>query len=260
MASPLSARQETTDGSRPEHAPLGEAIARAQPLVAFAVLAGGDAFEGGALPKTAERDAHAYVDTQLIFASGPAHSRARVKAEAVRVLKHNPALVARLARAKAIAVDVVPAGGSLAALGYPRANERAVGLFWDRADWPQARIALRADVLAVDEVLVPHELAHAIHGLAFTKDERALIDRVLTPVFVDRNSIDEAFAIYTEREFCRDFGELERRAPGIYGYVRRQWSEDHVFTRVRRKLYFPHRPLAGPKLGSATSWKRFSSG
>ena len=73
--------------------------------------------------------------------------------------------------------------------------------------------------------------------------------------------MDEVFAIYSEREFCEDYSEAERRAPGIYGITRRQWNEDHLFTRFVRKLYFPHKRLAGREAkerAGARAWQKFS--
>ena len=61
-----------------------------------------------------------------------------------------------------------------------------------------------------------------------------------------RAAIDEAFAIYTEREFVSEFSDIEKKVPGVYGFARRQWDEGQIFTRFVRKLYFPHKPLAGP--------------
>jgi hypothetical protein len=127
--------------------------------------------------------------------------------------------------------------------------EAAAGVFWDHPTWSAARIAYRADELQGDTALVVHEMAHAIHYLAFTREERDAIYAVLRPTFGSRAAMDEVFAIYSEREFLSEFDAGARRAPGVYGAIRRQWSEDHVFTRFVRKLYFPYKPLAGPRVG-----------
>ncbi|HEY4222844.1 MAG TPA: hypothetical protein VGO62_15915 [Myxococcota bacterium] len=264
MAFDLKSRFETTDGSRPTATLLADVRAKALPLAAISILNGGDAFDAPA-STTAARDAIAKANTwaqaKLEFESASKGTKERVRAEAARVLAGNPVLCARMSEARPLHVDVLAPGHSFVALGFPPCtNERASGLFWDHPSWAQARMAFRTEELDRDEVLVVHEVAHAVHGLAFTKAERELIYQVLRPAFVDRSSMDEAFAIYTEREYCKDFGELEKRAPGIYGFVRRQWSEDHLFTRFMRKLYFPHKPLAGPKLAASSSWKRFSGG
>ena len=251
-------RFESTDGSRPSSTPLSEERARRLPLSAFAVLKGGDAFDAvAAAPDGLSQRARCYCDTKLLFDKRvSATSMAKVRRDATVVFSGNPQLLARIEEQKPLRVDIIEPGGSLHAAGYPPStNERCAGLFWDHPSWPEARLAFRSEHL-IEETLVAHELAHAVHFIACTKAERALIDGVLQPAFVDRQSIDEAFAIYSEREFCRDFTALERGAPGIYGFVRRQWHEDHVFTRFIRKLWWPHRPLAGPKLAPA-SWKRF---
>jgi len=54
-------------------------------------------------------------------------------------------------------------------------------------------------------------MAHAIHYLAFTAAERQLIDNLLRPVFGARAAVDEAFAVYSEREFIDDFGARNTR-------------------------------------------------
>ena len=106
-------------------------------------------------------------------------------------------------------------------------------------------MALRQDRLDDLAHLVFHEMAHAVHYLAFTADERDRIYRVLLPTYRSRAAADEVFAIYSEREFLPEFEERERHAPGVYGMARQRWDERHVFTRFVRKLYHPHKPLAG---------------
>lgn len=107
-----------------------------------------------------------------------------------------------------------------------------------------------------------HELAHAVFSLAFTKKEQDLVHAALRPVFGDRATMDEAFAIYSEHELAGGWGDLEKRAPGVYGFARRQWSEDHAFTRFVRKLWFPAKPLAGPRptIEGHRNWNKFSGG
>jgi len=262
MGFDLRSRFETTDGSRPKVAGLDDKRAKALPLSAVTILDGGDAFDAPATAKAAQdalAAATAWAAAKLRFETGPKDKRGFVKAEAARVVAGNRVLCARMAEVKTIRVDILKKGDSFIALGFPPAtNERASGLFWDNPSWDEARIALREEYLESDDVLVVHEVAHAVHALAFTQKERDIIYRVLRPTFIDAANMDEAFAIYTEREFCKDFSELERRAPGIYGFVRRQWNEDHLFTRFMRKLYFPMKPLAGPKMASSSSWKKFS--
>ena len=264
MGFDLRSRFETTDGSRPSSQTLDAKRAAALPLAAVTILEGGDAFDAAAsadATRAALERATRWARDHLRFEKSKRakDAEARVRADAARVLAGNASLCARMAAARPIRVDVLDEGDSFVALGFPAStNERASGLFWDHPSWPEARIAFRFEHLDRDDVLVVHEVAHAVHALAFTEKERASIYRVLRPTFLDHASMDEAFAIYTEREFCKDFGELERRAPGIYGFVRRQWDENHLFTRFIRKLWFPLKPLAGPKLASASSWKKFS--
>lgn len=265
MGFDLRSRFETTDGSRPDARPLDEALGRELPLAAFSVLRGGDAFEAaGAPPADGPARARAYVDDKLdVRRNGcPRALVQRVKDDVARQLSANPTLVARLSRQKPIVVDLVPEGMPMARFGFPpQIYESAAGLFWDQPAWPEARVALREEHLPRDPVLVVHEMAHAIQALSFTKTENALVYGVLRPTFGDRASMDEVFAIYSERELVPAFTEDEKRAPGVYGFTRRQWHEDHLFTRFVRKLYFPHKPLAGPKLGGPrNAWAKFAGG
>jgi hypothetical protein len=259
----LQSRFETTDGSRPEATPLDEADAT--PLAAFTVLRGGDSFEHAAAPPAeGMARARAYVDAQV---SIKRHFAPRAVADQVRAdmavqLSANLPLIERMSRAKPIVVDLVPKKKAMSRYGFPdNVVPNAAGLFWDHPSWSTARIALRVEHLATEETLVTHEFAHAIHYLAFTKEERDFIYKVLRPSFGSRSAMDEVFAIYSEREFCDDFSDAERRAPGVYGITRRQWNEDHQFTRFVRKLYWPHKRLAGresKERAGARAWKSFS--
>ncbi len=254
----VSARFETKDGSRPEAAALGDGVGSQTPLVAFAVLAGGgDAFEGG--PKLADSAATlTLVRAAFVVDGGTAHQRTRVHGDIARMLEHNAKLRGRVQQMKKVSVHIVDEGGRLSDVGFPRnLNESAAGVFWDQPAWPTARIGLVSKHLDQDPVLVVHETAHALHRLAFTRKEQKLVDDNLLPVWGHRAAVDEVFAIYSEREFLAGFGVDERQAPGIYGATRRQWSDDHLFTRFVRKLYFPHKPLAGTKAPRAADWKRF---
>jgi hypothetical protein len=259
MALDLRQRHETTDGSRPTATALADDVAKAHPLVAFAVLAGGgDAFVGTNQRADVEGARAAAVDRFVVF-GGDAAQVARVHGDITRMLTGSPALCARVRRMKRVRVDVVAAGGRLSDVGFPRAmNEGCAGVFWDQPQWPEAKIGLRAEHLAQDAVLVVHEVAHAIHHLAFSAAERKAIDAVLLPVWGNRQDADEVFAIYSEREFSASFGVDEKRAPGVYGATRRQWSDDHLFTRFVRKLYWPGKPLAGEQAPRAAAWKKFS--
>jgi hypothetical protein len=242
---------ETLGGARPEAVPLAEALGAQFPLDAFALLTGGDAFEdlGGAPPVGGEDAARAYVDERVsIDPQGAAASVVEdVRAVMARQLSGNLQLVERLGAGRPIEVVLIPSGAPMWRFGFPKvATPHAVGLFWDDPQWRAGRMALRQEHLGTDPVLVVHEMAHAIHCLAFTKKERELMYRVMLPRFGSRAMVDEVFAVYTEREFGGEFAEREKRAPGIYGLARRQWSENHVFTRFVRHLYFPYKPLAGP--------------
>lgn len=261
----LADRFETADGSRPDAQALAEAVARRLPLVAFSVLAGGDAFEGGSAPADGLARATAFVDERVRVERhrAPREVAAKVLERMARQLAGNPTLLARLSSAPPLVVDLVPERGSFVELGFPAAVlEHAAGLFWGDKSWPAARIALRREHLDTTPMLVEHELAHAVFSLAFTKAEQETAYGHLRPVFGSRAAMDEAFAIYSERELCGSWEPLEKQAPGVYGFTRRQWSEDHVFTRFVRKLWFPFKPLAGPRpaIDGHRSWNKFSGG
>ena len=263
----LSSRRETTDGRRPSAGHLDPAIAARYPLNAFTLLHSGDLFDAGAPPPADGLSAAAAaIDSSVRFtAEGPVVDR--IRGDMVRQLAGHPLLAARMAEARPVRVDLVDGARQMVALGYPRSVARhAAGLFWDRPDWREARIALRRDRLeSPDErTLVFHEYAHAIHYLGMTVEERALVTRVLGPVFGHPADQDEVFAIYSEREFLdeRSFSALERAAPGIYGLCRTDWSEDHVFAAFVKKLYRPALKVrAGDReRAAAQRWKAFSGG
>lgn len=249
MGFDFSDRFETMDGSRPSTAPLADRHAEGLSLNAFALLRGGDVLEGGSSPPPqALTKLRAYIASHIRIMPDtvPGELSTRIKADVEKQLAGNPGLAARLCLAKPIRIDVVPPGGSLTAAGFPAViAERAAGVFWDQPKWEQARIGLRHDHLVDDKALVFHEMAHALFYLALSRAEQNLVYDP-RPSFGSRAAMDEVFAIYTEQEFAGAFGDRELKAPGIYGYVRRQWSEDHVFTRFVRKLYFPARAPAGP--------------
>ena len=255
MIEDLRDRHETTDGSSPEAAPLDAALARKHLLSAFAILEGGDVFElrGGKPPADGPARAAEYVRARLellVHGAGPALLE-RVRKDVARQLAGNVALCARMALAKPIAVELIPPGVSMAKYGYPRAvSANASGLFWNHPDWPRARIALRQDRLELEPHLVFHELAHAIAALAFTEAERTAMHRSMLRTYRSINAVEEVFAIYSEREFTGGASSDALRAPGVYGVARQRWSEEHLFTRFVRNLYFPYKPLAGPPSAS----------
>jgi hypothetical protein len=263
VAFDLRDRFETTDGSRPEARAFSDDAATALALPAFAVLGGGgDAFDGTRLSPDLQQATDA-ARTSFVVVEAGRHPElaARVTSDVARMLVGNQRLAARAARMKRVHVDLVDDGARLSDVGFPASvNEGCAGVFWDQPRWPFARIGLRVDHLRTDPVLVVHEAAHALHRLAFTKAEQKQIDDVLLPLFSSRSAVDELFAIYSEAEFLPQFSDAERRAPGIYGWARRQWSDDHLFTRFVRKLYFPGRPLAGEKAPKAAAWRKFSGG
>lgn len=248
----FSDRYETVDGSRPEPLHLTEAQARAHPIAAFALLDGGDVFEDlqGRPPPDGPTRARAYLDSHLrwVLHGASAAQQAYVTGEMVRMLSGNRALVGRMRLGVRLRVELLPPGARWGRYGYPpQVSPNALGLFWRQPDWPEARLALRQDALDEEPVLVVHELAHALHALAFTREERAHIDRALQRTWRSRADRDEVFAIYSEREFLPGFTEQHREAPGVYGVARQRWHEEHVFTRFVRHLYFPYKPLAGPR-------------
>lgn len=242
------------DGASPTTPHFDAKLAQRSPLSAFALLAGGDAFEvmHGRPPPDGARRAAAYVDTRVrMHAHGASAARQlKVREDIIRMLSGNGELVARMQSARPLDLELIPKGKSLSSYGFPKGSSAtAIGLFWDNPQWDRARIALREDQLDEVPQLTAHEFAHAIHFLGFTTEERALVHRALVRTFLSRAGVDEAFAIYSEREFISAFTEEDKRAPHVYGFARTRWSEDHVFTRFVRHLYFPYRPLAGPKMG-----------
>ena len=264
-------RREMTDGSRPEVTPLSAAAADTHRLPAFTLLEGGDLFDaGGSRPDPHGLDeALMSIEEKVVIRdhAGQKGQVERVRADMVRQLAGNPSLARRMRQAKPVVVDVVSNVAEMVKRGYPaRVSQHASGLFWDKPDWESARIALRADRLDLDieKTLVFHEYGHAIHYLAFTKQERDLIYRILRPVFGHPSDMDEVFAIYTEREFLGPAGyaELEKKAPGIYGYARRQWQEDHAFAAFIKKLYFPHKAVKAGDQGRSAhqQWQKFMGG
>ncbi len=253
---------------------LAEEVAKQLPLAAFMVLRTGDVFDSAGLQprrhnnpdetplytQTKQLSIEEHAPTQNVThkhgalnAQANGHHtiiRTLVEQTVNQLLENNAKLRQRMLAAKPIELDIIPRHRTIASFGYPRwAGKNVAGLFWDQEDWPRARIALRQDRLERDDggALVAHEFAHAIFFIALSKKERTLIYENLSATFGGIRQMDEAFAIYTEKEFLHRFAADKLKAPGVYGYTRRQWSEDHLFTRFIRKLYFPQKPAAGPK-------------
>ena len=266
---PLSSRREMTDGRQPEARHFDETLALRYPLAAFALLRGGDLFDRETPPvaqlsglelaaQAVAKTVHFEVGRELEQSVG------RVRAEVTRQLAGNPELSQRFMLTKPIRVDLVRSRQDMVAMGYPRrVSQTASGVFWDQPKWGAARIAFRLDRLELtqERTLVFHEFAHAIHHLAMSSKERELITQVLRPVFGHPADQDEVFAIYSEREFLgvEAFSKLEQAAPGVYGWCRRQWNEDHIFAAFVKKLYHPlQRIRAGDRDRAAgRRWKSF---
>jgi hypothetical protein len=247
-----------TGGQVPATPNLDAKVGAKLPLGAFSILAGGDAFEmaAGKPPAQGPATAQAYLKRQITLDhhGAPPELAARVTGDIVRLLSGNPQLCGRLSAAKAITIDLIRPGEPFTRHGYPRGSSKnAIGLFWDEASWARARIALRQERLAEVPQLTIHEMAHAIHFLAFTTEERDLVYRTLLRTYRSKPAVDEAFALYSEREFIDEFSKEDKRAPGVYGLARQRWSEDHLFTRFVRNLFFPYKPLAGPKTAGPAS-------
>ena len=239
-----------TDEAAPRTPNFDGALAKKRPLSAFALLEGGDVFEsvGGKPPREGPARARAYAASKLVFHLHGAglELAERVRKDVTRLVEANLELLSRLEVARPIDIELVPPGQPLSRYGFPKSTHpNAVGLFWDDPTWASARMALRQEKLAEVPQLAVHEMAHAIHFLAFTREERDLIYRVLLRTYGAKSAVDEVFAIYTEREFLGRWTEHDKQAPGVYGMARQRWSEDHGFTRFVRHLYYPDKPLAG---------------
>jgi hypothetical protein len=238
------------EGPGPVGAHFDPALASKHPLSAFALLLGGDVFEtvNGRPPADGRNRAQAYLRSVVVEGHGaPPEKLQQVADDVLRLLSGNPQLVSRLGAARPLEIQLIPEGKPMSRYGFPKSSPPdAVGLFWDDPAWKAARIGLRQEHLGKIPQLTVHEMAHAIHFLAFTQEERDMIYRVLLRTYGTRAAVDEAFAVYSEREFLEGFTAHDKRAPHIYGHVRRRWSEEHVFTRFVRYLYFPYKKLAGP--------------
>lgn len=254
MAFDLKDRFETSDGSRPDASPLSQAHGDKLPLTAFTVLSGGDVFESSGRGIVDKKSALAYCQSKVRINPHGAQPQLvqKVTGDIANQLAANAPLLQRMQLTRSIVVELIPPNQAMAKYGFPKnCSATAAGLFWNKPDWDQARIALRQEHLLSDPSLVFHEMGHAIHYLGFTQKERELIYRVLQPTFFNRMAMDEVFAIYGERELAGEYDKRAKKAPGVYGFTRRQWSENHVFTRFVRKLYFPHKPTAGHKMAPA---------
>lgn len=249
MAFDLRDRFETTDGSRPDGRGLAVEHVDRFPLSSVEVLRGGDVFDsvsGKASPE-GPRLLRRWLSENV---SVEGDHREDFAKDAEKLLFANPQLLRRMLVMKPLKVTFLAPGEAPKRRGLPRAiRSRAAGLFWDHPRWETAQIFYRSEFVDDEPALIAHEIGHAIHYLALGAKERELTYAALRRTFGSTAAMDEVFAIYTEREFLsHSFSSRDLDGPGVYGAIRRQWSDDHVFTRFIRKLYYPHKPLAGPKL------------
>ena len=249
----LTDRFETTDGSTPHAAGITNEHSASNRIAAFNILRGGDVFdtESGSQQRPDKESVTNWVRSHIVFKTNgvPKEICQRIAQDMIAQLGFNKNLVRRLQHSKLIQIDLIPPNQPMGKFGFPKQiSPHISGFFWNHPSWAKARIAFRAELIGQDPALVVHEMAHAIHYLAFTQEERSLIYDFLRPAFGHRQAMDEVFAIYSEREFIQEFSPEEKEVQGIYGFTRTQWSENHVFTRFIRKLYFPTKPLAGPRL------------
>jgi hypothetical protein len=212
-------------------------------LSAFSLLRGGDLFERKQKPpRTEPALVSRYAGEKLkLFAKRIAKPEQDGAMEGVlRVLRGNPALCRRMLQAKSIDLVLVPKGRDFREHGFPpNTNPNAAGIFWTSAREERAKLALREEDILSRPHLMIHEMAHAVHFLAFTQKEREDIDRALLPVYLNRRWVEEAVAIYAEKAFGAVYDERELDAPGLYGKTRREWHDRHVFALFMSELMRP---------------------
>lgn len=215
-------------------------------LSAFTLVRGGDLFER----PSAER-ARSSPELVALFAGerlrlianrAAAPEKDAAMAGVLRVVEGNPALLKRMLLAKPIRVVIIPKGQDFRAYQFPpHTNPHAAGIFWNSAKDDQALLGLREELIAEKPWLMIHEMAHAVHFLGFTEKEQAAIDQMLRPVYRSRRWVEEAVAIYAERAFGAKYTEEELAQPDLYGKIRREWSERHVFAEFIEELMRPSR-------------------
>lgn len=213
-------------------------------LPAFTLVRGGDLFERPKreLRRTDPQLLAVYREKRLeLVANGAARVEQEAAVEGVlRVLSGNPALLLRMSIAKPISLIIVPKGRDFRELGFPpNTNPNAAGIFWNGPKDERALLGLREERIVAKPWLMVHEMAHAVHFLAFTEKEREAIDQMLLPVYRSRRWVEEAVAIYAERAFGAEYGEDDLRAPGLYGKTRRDWNDRQVFARFIEELMRP---------------------
>jgi len=211
-------------------------------LSAFTLLDGGDLFEAGKRVRTEPALLSRYRSERLIVeAHGAEEALVEVAvAGTLRVLAGHPTVCMRMLLAKPIRLVLVPEGADFRRFGFPGAvNAWAIGLFFNRAADPEARIGLRAELVREKPYLMVHEMTHAVHLMGLTEAERGRIDRFLMPVYRSRRWVEEAVAIYAERAFGARYTEEELAANDLYGKTRREWSERAVFSLFMAELLRP---------------------
>lgn len=229
--------------------------ANALALSAFSLLRGGDAYEPPR-SRRPERTAPALLETYRAQRLRLEVHRARdpVVEAALRgvdaVLAGQPAVCRRMLLAKPIRLILAPEGRDFRELGFPpHANPRALGLFYNDPSAECALLGLRQERVLDEPHLMVHEMTHAVHFLAFSEDERRLLDDFLLPVFRSRRIIEEVFAVYAERAFGARYRPEELEGTSVYARARREWNEGQVFARFVSELLRP----PGPQVGSSSA-------
>ena len=212
-------------------------------LSAFSLIRGGDLFERPNKKKsrTDPELIETYKKENLIIEANVDRAVRDAAVDGVlRVLSGNPAVCRRMLLAKRMRLVVVPKDRDFADCGFPRhTNPNAAGIFWNHPKEELAMLGLREEYVLDRPHLMVHEMTHAVHFLALTKNERDLIDKTLLPVYRNRTWVEEAVAIYAEKAFGADYTEDELNAPGLYGKTRRDWRPRHVFALFMEELLAP---------------------
>lgn len=214
-------------------------------LSAFSLIRGGDLFERSGpakILKTPPALLETYADQQLrLVKNGAAKAECEAAVGGVlRVLRGNAALVKRMLIAKPVSVVIIPEDHDYRSYGFPRnTNPNAAGIFWNSSKTDVALLGLREELIVEKAHLMVHEMAHAVHFLAFTKKEREDIDRFLLPVYRSKRWVEEAVAIYAERAFGARYAEEELQQRDLYGQTRREWNDRQVFAKFIAELMRP---------------------
>lgn len=196
-------------------------------LPAFTLIRGGDLFEApkkarAPTPKTlleTYREKH----LKLIPNRCAQPERDAALQGSLRVLAGNPAICRRMLLAKPIDLVLIPKGRDYREFGFPpHTNPNAAGIFWNAPRDERAMIGLREEDVATMPHLMIHEMAHAVHLLGMTAQERELIDRNLVPVYRSKRWVEEVVAIYAERAFGAKYSEAELASQDLYGKTRRE--------------------------------------